>query len=74
MATKHYTPEEIAVLRSRPVLSLNEAAALTGLSRSSLCRAIDRGELPARKVGHRVVIAQNALAALIGASTEKVAS
>lgn len=41
--TKHYSPDELAALRARPVLSLDEASALTGLSRSSLCRAIDRG-------------------------------
>ncbi len=64
--SKHYGPDELAALRARPVLSLDEASALTGLSRSSLCRAIDRGELPARKVGHRVVIASTALAALVG--------
>lgn len=66
MATKHYTPDELAALQARPVLSIDEASALTGLSRSSLCRAIDRGELPARKVGSRIVIASTALAELVG--------
>jgi excisionase family DNA binding protein len=36
--------------------TINELAALLGLSRSAICGEIDRGHLPARKVGRRVVI------------------
>jgi excisionase family DNA binding protein len=36
--------------------SINELAALLGLSRTAICGEIDRGHLRARKVGRRVVI------------------
>ena len=48
--------------------SLAEAELATGLSRSSLYRAIARGELRREKVGGRTIIPAAELAALCGAS------
>jgi len=67
--TKHYSPDELAALRARPVLSLDEASALTGLSRSSLCRAIDRGELPAVVAGGRYMLDRRAVEAFAPTSS-----
>lgn len=60
-ATADTTPEagtsaRLAYLKARLVVSLAEAGELTGLSRSTLLRAIQNGDLAATKVGARVVI------------------
>ena len=56
------------VLIPRLAYSLAEAELATGLSRSSLNRAIARGELRREKVGGRTIIPAAELAALCGAS------
>ncbi len=48
--------------------SLAEAELASGLSRSSLYRAIARGDLRREKVGGRIVIPATELAALCGES------
>lgn len=61
------TAERLDYLLRRPVVSLGEAGELTGLSRSTLLRAIDAGELPRRKVGRRVMIPTAGLLGFVGA-------
>lgn len=61
-----YTADDLAKLRQRPVLSPDEASALTGLSRSSIFRLIETGELTRRKVGNRVLIPTASVLALGG--------
>jgi len=52
---------------NRLAYSPSEAAAAAGLSRSSIYRAIRRGELRRMKIGRRAVIPAADLAALCGA-------
>lgn len=54
--------QEIAV---KPLLKLDEAAALTGLSRDTLRKAIDAGDLEARQIGRAFRIKRAALDAYI---------
>ena len=63
---KHMEMHEITV----PKLgySYAEAEIVSGLSRTTLWRAIKRGDLPHIKVGRRVVIPAAELAALCGSS------
>ncbi len=62
-AQKKYTADELSALGARPVLGINEAAALIGVSRSSVLRAINRGDLPSSKVGARVLLRTDAVVA-----------
>lgn len=50
------TAARLAYLKERPVVSLSESGELTGLSRSTLLRAIAAGDLAASKVGRRVMV------------------
>jgi excisionase family DNA binding protein len=62
------TAARLEYLTARPVVSLAEAGELTGLSRSTLLRAIAAGDLASSKVGRRVMIPTAGLLALVGAS------
>ena len=67
------TAEEIAALAARPVCSIDGAAVLAGLSRSTIIRAIADGDLAASKVGGRVLIPMVHLHRWLGlASTDQV--
>jgi len=48
-------------------IPVTRAAALLGVSRVSAYRAARSGELPAIKIGHRVLILRSALERLVGA-------
>ena len=61
------TAERLAYLTARLVLSLAEAGELTGLSRSTLLRAIANGDLPSTKVGRRVILPTAGLIEFVGA-------
>lgn len=65
MATRDLSADEIAALWARPAVGLNDAAALAGIGLSTLRRLIDRGELPARRVGGRVFIPTDSLRDLL---------
>jgi excisionase family DNA binding protein len=60
-----------AALR-RVALSPEEAAAVLGVSRASLYRALARGELPRRKGGRRTLVAVADLARLAGMDVEEL--
>ena len=64
----------IADFAGRDVCTVEECAALLGLSRGSTYQACRRGELPALKVGARYVIPVRRLASLLGVEidTEQV--
>lgn len=47
-------------------VSVKEAARRTGVSQKNVRRLISKGELPAKKLGARLVIPESALAALLG--------
>lgn len=69
--TTHTTPttaDEIAALVARPVVGIDDAATITGTSRSTVVRAIATGDLSRRKVGRRVLIATADVLAWAGAS------
>lgn len=57
----------LADLTGRDVCSVEEVAAILGLSRGSAYQACRRGEVPALKVGARYVIPVRRLAAMLGA-------
>lgn len=63
------TAERMAYLTARPVVSAQELAELGGVSPSTVRRAIDAGELPATKIGRRVVIPTAAGLAWLGIDT-----
>ena len=48
----------------RETLTVAEAAKALGLSRNSVYEGVRRGEIPALRIGRRVVIPRTALAAL----------
>ena len=65
IAARH-TVDDLARIDHKPYVSIDEAVALTGVSRSTVVRALTAGELPRRKVGARVLIARADLDAWIG--------
>ncbi len=69
--TTHTTPtteaERIAALVARPVVGIDDAATITGTSRSTIVRAIATGDLSRRKVGRRVLLATADVLAWAGA-------
>ena len=61
----------MAVSRTKEVLTAREAAALLRLGRDSLYAAANRGEIPHRRVGRRMLFSRLALLAwLRGSSVE----
>jgi excisionase family DNA binding protein len=49
-------------MRDEPIaLSLNEAAGYVGVSFNSMKRAVNRGEIPSRRIGARVLVSKRAL-------------
>jgi excisionase family DNA binding protein len=54
--------------------SVDDFCKLTGLGRSTTYNLINKGELVAAKVGHRVIIPHNAAVALLEKSTAKTAA
>jgi len=60
--------ERIAALVVRPVVGLDDAATITGTSRSTIVRAIAAGDLSRRKIGRRVLLVTADVLAWAGAS------
>ena len=50
----------------RPTLTVTEAAALLGIGRQTYYEAAARGEVPAIRIGRRIVVPTAALKALLG--------
>ncbi len=50
----------------RPTISVREAAAALGLGVNQAYAAIERGEVPALRIGRRVLVPTAALRALVG--------
>lgn len=53
---------------ARPVVGIDDAATITGTSRSTIVRAVAAGDLSRRKVGSRVLLATADVLAWAGAS------
>jgi excisionase family DNA binding protein len=51
--------------RDRQTVTVEEAARMLGISRNSAFRAVQRGELPAVRIGRRILISRDRLAAMI---------
>lgn len=49
----------------RLTMTVEEAAHMLGISRNSAFRAVQRGELPAVRIGRRILIPKDRLTALI---------
>ena len=58
MSTFHDPPE-------RATLTVDEAAAVLGISRTTAYESVRRGEIPARRFGRRVVILRHELERLL---------
>ncbi len=52
--------------RTRPTLTVEEAGAVIGLSRTSAYAAVSRGELPTVRLGGRLLLPTARLRALVG--------
>ncbi len=50
---------------SRLTYSVDEVAEMLGLSRSAVCECIARGEIPAKRVGRRLVVVRTVLEAFL---------
>jgi excisionase family DNA binding protein len=58
---------------TRPLtMTVEEAAALIGISRSSAYDAVHRGDLPARRIGHRILVLAYPLYELFAAAPAAV--
>lgn len=55
-------------LHERATITVEEAAELLGLGRSAAYEAVRRGDLPARRLGRRILIPVPALLAWLGAT------
>lgn len=53
----------------RRTYSVEEVAQMLGISRTTAYECINRGEIPARRFGRRVVVLRDELDALLSAST-----
>lgn len=58
----------------RATLTVNETAELLGISYSSLVRAINRGDIPAIRIGHRTQIPRHFIEQLLAEGNTKAAS
>ena len=54
--------------RERLTLSVEEAAAVLGISRALAYELVGRGELPCLRLGRRIVVPRRALLALVEAA------
>ena len=55
--------------KDRRTYTVDEAAQMLGISRSTAYECVQRGEIPARRFGRRVVILRNELDALLTSSS-----
>ena len=55
----------------RATLTVEEAAALLGISRTTAYESVRRGEIPARRFGRRVVVLRHELEDLIGLPNDR---
>jgi excisionase family DNA binding protein len=53
---------------SRVTMTVPEVAQLLGLSESATYEAVGRGEIPAVKIGRRVLVKRDALYAMLGST------
>jgi excisionase family DNA binding protein len=51
--------------RERPTLTVTEAAAMLGIGRQTYYEAVARGEVPAIRIGRRIVVPTAALRAFL---------
>lgn len=65
---QHETAQEITVndLRGRTVITVEEAAAVLGIGRTAAYEAVRRGQVPALRLGRRVLVPVPRLLALLG--------
>ena len=66
----------MAVVTQRQTVNVTEVADQLGISPASVYRAIERGEIPALRVGSRIVVLKTTVEAMLQAAvpTEKAAS
>lgn len=68
------TPITVDEARARPTIRADEAAYLLGVSTDAVYRAAETGQLPALRVGRRVLIPTARLLELLGAAPAQEAS
>jgi excisionase family DNA binding protein len=59
---------------SRVTMTVPEAAQLLGLSESATYEAVSRGEIPAVKIGRRVLVKRDALLAMLSPTRPRLDS
>lgn len=64
--TRPPSPFSLNDLYERATITVDEAAELLGLGRSAAYEAVRRGDIPARRLGRRIVIPVPALLAWLG--------
>lgn len=62
------TTDASALLRFRTTITVEEAASMLGISRSSAYEAVRNGEIPSLRIGRRCVIPVHPLLDLLGIS------
>lgn len=63
----------VATEQPRPTMTVDEAANLLGVSRSSAFEAVKRGDIPSIRIGRRIVISRAKLMAMIDGETRPAA-
>jgi excisionase family DNA binding protein len=58
-------PKDPAAAGERATYTVNETAAILGISRTTAYECIHRGEIPARRFGRRVVVLRHELEAIL---------
>ena len=66
--TRSSSPCSLDDLHERATTTVEEVAELLGLGRSAAYEAVRRGDLPARRLGRRILIPVPALLAWLGAA------
>jgi len=59
------TAGAVAPVQERLVFTVEEAASLLGISRSFAYEAVQRGEIPSMRIGHRILVPKAALERLL---------
>ncbi|MEV0590657.1 helix-turn-helix domain-containing protein [Nonomuraea cavernae] len=62
------TPQQQASREAlqRPTMTVREAAAVLGVDRGAACAAVHRGELPALRIGRKILIPTAPIRAMLG--------
>jgi len=63
---RDHRDNDLGIPAGRVVMSVEEAAALLGISRTAAYEAVRRGQIPSRRIGRRIVIPVPMMRAWLG--------